>query len=88
MLKHLPNALTLLRLVLAPVIAWLMWTALDLPSRGHVATDELFREIAGYHAAAALLFVVAALTDLFDGIAARAFNAHRGPWPGLDGRPA
>ena len=30
-MKHVPNALTLLRLVLAPVIAWLMWEVM-IPS--------------------------------------------------------
>lgn len=65
MLKHLPNALTLLRLVLAPVVAWAVWEA-DSPP------DAVVREWA---IAAAILFAVAALTDLFDGMAARAFGA-------------
>lgn len=62
MLKHLPNALTLLRLVLAPVIAWAVWSS-------QLGDDK------GWTIAAAILFVIAALTDLFDGMAARAFNA-------------
>jgi CDP-diacylglycerol--glycerol-3-phosphate 3-phosphatidyltransferase len=62
MLKHLPNALTLLRLVLAPVVAWAVWRAADGGDRA-------------WAIAAFCLFVVAALTDLFDGMAARAFNA-------------
>jgi CDP-diacylglycerol--glycerol-3-phosphate 3-phosphatidyltransferase len=56
MLKHLPNVLTLARLVLAPVIAYALWR--------------------GWAVEAAVMFIIAALTDLFDGMAARAFNAH------------
>lgn len=63
MLKHLPNALTLLRLVLAPVVAWAIW-------QDYADPDGAWAIIA------AALFIVAALTDLFDGMAARAFNAH------------
>lgn len=85
MLKHLPNALTLLRLVLAPVIAWLFWLAakplvdlqtlfLDADTYAHVLATG-YRAQAGYALAAAILFVIAALTDLFDGMAARAFDA-------------
>jgi CDP-diacylglycerol--glycerol-3-phosphate 3-phosphatidyltransferase len=62
MLKHLPNALTLLRLVLAPAVAWAVWCA-------QLGDDK------GWTVAAAVLFVVAALTDLFDGMAARALHA-------------
>jgi CDP-diacylglycerol--glycerol-3-phosphate 3-phosphatidyltransferase len=62
MLKHLPNALTLLRLVLAPVVAWAVWSA----QLGDNTTWAII---------AAILFVIAALTDLFDGMAARVFNA-------------
>ncbi|MEP7211190.1 MAG: CDP-alcohol phosphatidyltransferase family protein [Alphaproteobacteria bacterium] len=62
MLKHLPNALTLLRLVLAPVVAWAVW-------RAQLGDDK------AWAIAAAILFVIAALTDLFDGMVARAFNA-------------
>lgn len=77
MLKHIPNALTLTRLILAPVIAWLMWIGLTLPEQiGAVDDATLTREIATYLTAAAGCFVIAALTDFFDGIAARAFNAH------------
>jgi CDP-diacylglycerol--glycerol-3-phosphate 3-phosphatidyltransferase len=85
MLKHLPNALTLLRLVLAPVVAWLFWLAAK-PLAGSYTlfpdADTYAHALAGYRAqsayalAAAVLFAVAALTDLFDGMAARAFNAH------------
>lgn len=70
-MKHVPNALTLLRLVLAPVVAWLMWSA--YPGSG---LPQQFFEIAGAMTLAAILFVVAAITDLFDGMIARAFNAH------------
>ena len=76
MLKHIPNALTLTRLILAPVIAWLLWTAMDLPRRNKpVMTPEIMHDIATCMLIAAALFVVAALTDLFDGMIARAFNA-------------
>ena len=61
MLKQLPNALTLARLTLAPVIAWTVWCASAEPGLGPFALG---------------LFVLAALTDLFDGMAARAFDAH------------
>ena len=50
----LPNALTLLRLALAPLVAWLLL-------RRH---DEV----------ALLLFLIAALTDLIDGMLARRWN--------------
>ncbi len=76
MLKHIPNALTLMRLILAPVIAWLLWAAFDLSRRSKpVMTSEIMHDIATCMLIAAALFVVAALTDLFDGMAARAFNA-------------
>jgi CDP-diacylglycerol--glycerol-3-phosphate 3-phosphatidyltransferase len=71
LLKHLPNALTLLRLVLAPIIAWLLWTALRM-----APGEASYPSAAAYLTAAAVAFLVAALTDLFDGMAARAFNAH------------
>lgn len=77
MLKHLPNALTLTRLILAPVIAWLMWMSMDLPRQhGAVATPEMMHGVATCISTAAVLFVIAAITDFFDGMAARAFNAH------------
>jgi cardiolipin synthase (CMP-forming) len=79
-MKHLPNALTLLRLVLAPVVAWLMWSAYYAPrsSPGSLfsSIQEGVAEIANTVTLAFLLFFVAAITDLFDGMAARAFNAH------------
>jgi CDP-diacylglycerol--glycerol-3-phosphate 3-phosphatidyltransferase/cardiolipin synthase len=60
-LKQIPNALSLARLVLAPVVAWAIWRAFADDSWGPIALG---------------LFVLAALTDLFDGMAARAFDAH------------
>jgi CDP-diacylglycerol--glycerol-3-phosphate 3-phosphatidyltransferase len=87
-MKYLPNALTVLRLVLAPVVAWLFWMGAvapgDLPpvvaspedTAGAQAFTQYLKIIAFNLTLAAALFVVAALTDLFDGMAARAFNAH------------
>ena len=66
MLKQLPNTLTLLRLVLAPVIAWAVWQAYAMAES----------EGQAWAVWAALLFVIAALTDLFDGMVARALDAH------------
>lgn len=66
MLKHLPNTLTLARLFLAPIIAWAVWQT-NRPGGDDSAHV--------WAVAAAVLFVVAALTDLFDGMAARAFDA-------------
>lgn len=79
-MKHVPNALTLLRLVLAPVIAWYMLDAGVARGLAVYASEEgipaYFRSIANTHTLAAALFIVAALTDFFDGMIARAFNAH------------
>lgn len=66
MLKQIPNALTLARLILAPIIAWAIWQAYN-------TTDETAQSWTIW---SAVLFIVAALTDLFDGMAARAFDAH------------
>lgn len=78
MLKHIPNALTLARLILAPMIAWsfLEGCAAGITGIGNGEFEVMAREIATYFATAAVLFVIAAITDLFDGMAARAFNAH------------
>lgn len=68
MLKHLPNILTGLRLLLGPAAAWAAWqywAAIDGPAGVRI-------DWAGW---AAGLFVAAALTDLFDGWAARALKA-------------
>lgn len=75
LLKQIPNALTLTRLVLAPVIAWLVWLSFDALANPPqtVSPQQL---IADLRAAAAILFVIAALTDLFDGMIARRFDAH------------
>jgi len=79
MLKHLPNALTVLRLVLAPLVAWAVWEAYALPAQAVASAPEAFNgELTGaqmWSLLAAGLFVLAALTDLFDGMAARALNA-------------
>lgn len=87
-MKHLPNALTLLRLVLAPVVVWLFWMGAVSPGQlppvvtgsedvsAAKAFTQYLRTIALDMTLAAILFGVAALTDLFDGMAARAFNAH------------
>jgi len=77
-MKHVPNALTLLRLVLAPVIAWLFWEGMNygLVVPGGGLSDARAQLAADYLTAAAACFVVAAITDLFDGMIARAFNAH------------
>lgn len=78
MLKQIPNALTLLRLVLAPVIAWLLWVTFQPPPSGQSFSEIPVRiqELASLLTLAAILFVVAALTDLFDGMIARALDAH------------
>jgi len=80
LIKHLPNALTLLRLVLAPVVALQMLEAtIQLVFRVYVQEGReaaFYSNIADTWTLAAGLFVVAALTDLFDGMIARAFNAH------------
>jgi cardiolipin synthase len=64
MLKQLPNALTVSRLILAPVVAWAVW-------QSYAAEDA-----ARWAVWAFALFAVAALTDLFDGMIARALDAH------------
>lgn len=57
---NVPNALTLLRILFVPVIAWLLWQSAD--------GDEASRD------AAAIVFVLAALTDLADGAIARRYG--------------
>ncbi len=86
MLKLIPNALTLARFLLAPVIAWLMWKGFSIPHFAQFGpnalsnTPEMIAEAQAlgtkYQIWAAGLFVFAAFTDLFDGIAARALDAH------------
>jgi CDP-diacylglycerol--glycerol-3-phosphate 3-phosphatidyltransferase len=50
-------------------VAWLFWMSVETPA-------GMSNTAANYMTAAAALFIIAALTDLFDGMAARAFNAH------------
>lgn len=86
MKQMIPNALTLARFLLAPVVAWCMWKGFSIPHMaefGPQATENTPEFIATanalgtkYQLWAAGLFVFAALTDLFDGMAARAWNAH------------
>ncbi|MGZ0146559.1 CDP-diacylglycerol--glycerol-3-phosphate 3-phosphatidyltransferase [Kribbella sp. WER1] len=57
---NLPNALTVLRLVLVPLFVWLL-----LRDGGHVTGDRLLATAA---------FVVAIVTDRFDGDIARRWN--------------
>lgn len=82
----IPNALTLARFLLAPVVAWLMWKGFSVPHLAEFGPDAIkntpdYIEAAQaqgtqYQIWAAGLFVFAALTDLFDGMAARAWDAH------------
>ncbi len=68
LLKHLPNLLTGLRLVLAPAAAWAAWQ--------YWAAIDGAADVRTFWAWwTAGLFVAAALTDLFDGWAARALKA-------------
>ena len=85
MTSLIPNSLTLMRLVLAPVVAWCIWQGFSIPFMAEYGPNarDLTAEIVldaqatgdAYMLAAAGLFVFAALTDLFDGMAARALNA-------------
>ena len=63
---NLPNALASLRILLAPVMFWI------------ILNPEFFTD-AGYHITwnyyvASLLFVLASITDFFDGFIAREWN--------------
>ncbi len=76
-MSFVPNFLTILRLILAPIVAWALWKASVPPD---LAAGEVVNSAApaiSNDAAllAAGLFALAALTDLFDGLAARAFDA-------------
>lgn len=76
-MNQLPNALTLARLILAPIVAFAVWRGYSIPFEA-AATPEEFAAASqaalGWSALGAVLFVVAALTDLFDGMAARALK--------------
>lgn len=67
-MKHIPTLLTVVRLVLAPLIAGLiLWAASETYSD---------RVLAGaIYGASAILFVTAALTDFLDGYIARKYDA-------------
>lgn len=77
--RRLPNALTGLRLALAPLAAWAWWRALHLDVAGAwMDAGEGARSVSGvgFWAQLALAaFVVAALTDLLDGWLARRWSA-------------
>ncbi len=75
MLKHLPNLLTLMRLLLAPAIAWTVLLAFAEPEGTQRASDPGFARAEVWAMVAAGLYVLAALTDLFDGMAARILKA-------------
>lgn len=81
----IPNALTLARLLLAPVIAYLMWQGFSTawnaeygPLANTLSAEQVLTiqdQAESYKLWAAILFVFAALTDLFDGWAARLLDA-------------
>ena len=66
-LAQLPNALTLIRIILAPLAAGCLWVGFNQANRGGEAAEPLFW-LAG------ALFLTAALTDYFDGVLARRWN--------------
>ena len=72
MLAHLPNALTIARILSVPVIIWCIWFGEIIAIHGYKAASA---DASLYRTAAVGVFVFAALTDLFDGWAARTFNA-------------
>jgi len=74
MLRHLPNALTVSRLALSPVAAWLLFSASPLLLAALSGTSPE-TAMSGTPIIAATLFCLAALSDLVDGLAARALNA-------------
>lgn len=65
---NIPNALTLLRIVLIPVLVGIMYAPF---AKGEVASWLPFE---WRHFIAALVFVIAAITDWFDGYLARTLN--------------
>lgn len=60
MIKYLPNSLTITRMLIIPTIVITFY----------------FDDKAFAHRLAAALFIIASITDFFDGYIARAFNAH------------
>lgn len=58
MIKHLPNILTTLRMILVPVFIWIFY----------------FAPIDNSYLWAVIIFIIAELTDYFDGFFARKFN--------------
>ncbi len=71
-----PNLLTLLRLILAPIVAWALWNAASPPGLGEDADLAAYLDASdGWAILAAGLFTFAAFTDLLDGWAARALDA-------------
>jgi len=63
---NLPNILAFVRVMLAPIIFWILINSDDLQAFGvHVSWVNYF---------AALLFVIAGVTDFFDGFIARSWN--------------
>ncbi len=65
-LSWIPNAVTILRILAAPLVGWLVWSFLT-----HKSFE--FREV--YAGLAFGIFTLAALTDWLDGFLARALNA-------------
>jgi cardiolipin synthase (CMP-forming) len=73
LLQHLPNLLTLLRIVLAPVVAgMLFWGTIETFTQ-RLSGDQRLYSV--WMFATAGVFLFAALTDLLDGVAARLLNA-------------
>ncbi len=72
----IPNLLTLLRLILAPIVAYALWKAAAPLASAADADLAAHLEASGDWAIlAAALFTLAAVTDLLDGWAARALDA-------------
>jgi CDP-diacylglycerol--glycerol-3-phosphate 3-phosphatidyltransferase len=65
-LLNLPNALAFLRILLAPIMFWIILNP-------HSFTEHGFHVTWNYYAAA-LVFVIASATDFFDGFIAREWN--------------
>ena len=63
---NLPNTLAFIRILLAPLLFWVILNPEWFVENGYHITWN--------HYAAALLFVLAATTDFFDGFIAREWN--------------